>query len=247
MWIEGDAMVWEAITAIAAVISMVAYVLTALYIHDQLKGQQKDRFLSVTNDLFTTWQDRDFMAAQLWLIHRLEETTWQDFIAKHRCDHGEITFHRVGSFYDRVGTLIRLGFIDDREILATIGGYAIAVWSKIGPLVREARAIENSELFRDYERMLPACHACYVPALGTTAPITPFSIAQPADDVRIELKAVKRKLDRAEPLTLLDVRQASQVDQDPRTLPGAVRIPPDEVERRSSELTAEREIITYCT
>ena len=99
-------MVWDAITAIASAVSMVAFVLTAIYIRDQLKGQQKDRYLSVTNDLFTTWQDRDFMEAQLWLIHRLQETTWPDFVAQHRCDYGEIAFHRVGSFYDRVGTLV---------------------------------------------------------------------------------------------------------------------------------------------
>ena len=136
-------MLWNAIMAITAVVSMVAYVVTALYIRDQLKGQQKDRLLSVTNDLFAIWQDRDFMEAQLWLTLRLEESTWPSFVARHRYDYGEGAFHRVGSFYDRVGTLIRLGFIDDREILATIGGYAIAVWNKIGPLVRS-----TSELHR---------------------------------------------------------------------------------------------------
>src|SRR5205807_6095276 len=143
-------------------ISMVAYVLTAIFIRDQLRGQQKDRYLVVTNDLFTTWQDRDFMDAQLWLIHGLQETTWRDFVAKHRCDYGEIAFHRVGSFYDRVGTLVRLGFVNDREILETLSGYAIAVWNKIEPLVREARRIENSELFHYYEWLLPVCRDCYV-------------------------------------------------------------------------------------
>ena len=88
-------MLWNVIMAITAVISMVAYVLTALYIRDQLKGQQKDRFLSVTNDLFTIWQERAFMEAQLWLIHRLEESTWPSFVARHRCDYGEVAFHRV--------------------------------------------------------------------------------------------------------------------------------------------------------
>src|SRR5262245_13142623 len=239
-------MVWDAVTAIASVVSMVAFVLTALYIRDQLKGEQKDRYLSVTNDLFTTWQDRAFMEAQLWLIHRLQETTWQGFVAKHRGDHGEIAFHRVGSFYDRVGTLIRLGFVDDREILTTIGGYAIAVWNKIGSLVREARAIENSELFRDYERMLPACHACYVPALGTGTPVAPFSMVQPDDAPRIDIPTLRRRLDRSEPLTLLDVRQTAQLDQDRRTLPRARHLPPDEVGRWYAELPADGEIVAYC-
>jgi hypothetical protein len=249
---EGTAMLWDAIMAIAAVISMVAYVLTALYIRDQLKGQQQDRYLHVTNDLFTTWQDRDFMEAQLWLIHRLEETDWKSFVGKHRSDYGEIAFHRVGSFYDRVGTLVRLGFVNDREILATIGGYAIAVWNKIEPLVREARAIENSELFTDYQRLLPACHACYVPALGENVPVAPFSVVQPTTDTdvdaaaRIDIATLKRRLDRSEPLTLLDVRQTSQLEQDRRTLPRALPIPPEEVEHRLADLPEARDIIAYC-
>src|SRR5271168_2137456 len=129
-------MLWTIISAVAAVISTITYILTAIYVRDQLKGQQKDRYLHVTTELFTNWQDREFMEAQLWLVHRLEEKEWQSFIAKHRCDYGEIAFHRVGGFYDRVGTLVRLGFVNEQEILTTIGGHAIAVWNKIEPLVR---------------------------------------------------------------------------------------------------------------
>ena len=129
---------WNAINTIATIISTVAFVLTAVYIRDQLKGQQKDRFLNITSDLYGIWQSREFTEMQLWLVHKLQVTNWQDFIASHRGEYGEIAFHRVGSFYDRVGTLVRLGFVDDREILPTIGGYAIAGWNKIEPLVKEA-------------------------------------------------------------------------------------------------------------
>jgi hypothetical protein len=240
-------MLWDAITAISSMISMVAFILTAMYLRDQLKGQQRDRYLHVTNDLFTTWQDRDFMEAQLWLIHRLQEASWADFVARHRCDYGEIAFHRVGSFYDRVGTLIRLGFVNEQEILATIGGHAIAVWNKIEPLVRQARALENSELFRDFERMLPACHACYVPALGSQATVAPFSIAQPTDDARLDIRTLRKKLARPEPVTILDVRLASKVNEDPRSLPHALHIPIDELERRHAEVPLDREVVAYCS
>jgi hypothetical protein len=58
-------------------------------------------------------------------------------------------------------------------VLDTVAGLAIAVWQKIGPLVLEARLIENSTLFQDYERMLPRCYECYVP----TQPIPPDIVA----------------------------------------------------------------------
>jgi hypothetical protein len=240
-------MLWTIISAVAAVISTITYILTAIYVRDQLKGQQKDRYLHVTTELFTNWQDRDFMEAQLWLVHRLQETDWTNFVAKHRCDYGEIAFHRVGSFYDRVGTLVRLGFVNEREILTTIGSHAIAVWNKIEPLVREARATENSDLFRDFERMLPACHSCYVPALSPGTPVAPFSLVQPADIAKIDVATLKQKLDRSEPLTILDVRQAAHVDLDRRALPHAMLFPPDEVESRYTELPPDREVIAYCT
>src|SRR5579862_4714994 len=171
-------MLWNIIIDIATLISTIAYIITALYIRAELRGLDKDRYLNVTSELFGIWQSREFMMSQLWLLHRLEETTWHDFIAAHRADTGEIAFHRVGAFYDRVGTLVRLELINDQEILPTMGGHAIAVWQKIEPLVREARRIENSELFQDFERLLPSCYECYVPSLGQNARVRPFTVSE---------------------------------------------------------------------
>jgi hypothetical protein len=238
-------MEWDAITAVASVISTVAFVATAIYVRGELKAAEKDRFVAITSQLFETWQSRDFMESQLWLLHRLEENTWEAFVKAHRADYGEAAFHRVGSFYDRVGTLTRLGLVNEEEILSTIGAYAIAVWHKIEPLVREARRLENSVLFDDFERILPACHDCYVPALGRGGDVHPFSLVQPRD--RISRETVRQRLDGGEPMTLLDVRQPAQREREPRALPGAVWIPPDAIEARSAELPREREVIVYCS
>ena len=62
---------WMAINTIATIISTAAFVFTAMYIRDQLKGQQKDRFLNITSDLYGIWQSREFTEMQLWLIHKL--------------------------------------------------------------------------------------------------------------------------------------------------------------------------------
>jgi hypothetical protein len=264
---------WNAITAISSAISMVAFIATAVFVAAELKALEKGRYLQITSELYATWQSQEFMNAQLWLMHRLEETTWEAFVTAHRADFGEQAFHRVGSFYDRVGTLVRNGLIDEREILSTIGAYAIAVWHKVEPLVREARQIENSVLFDDFERLLPSCYECYVPNLQSPERMTPFTLprlggtARPGHAPRAQggstspartkstgrapgrmsVQALRKRLDRGEPVTVLDVRQREAAEADPRRLPGAVVMRPDEVAERWSELPMERDVVAYCT
>jgi len=238
-------MIWTVVTAIATLISMVAYLLSVYYLRTELKGLEKDRYLSVTNELFALWQSQEFMQAQLWLMHSLKERTWQEFVLAHRAGAGELAFHRVGSFYDRVGTLVKMGLIDEKEILSTMGGYAIGVWLVIGPLVKEARTLEHSNLFDDFERLLPACYECYVPALGSEANVIPFALTQAPPTISI--KETQKRLKQASPPLLLDVRQASHREADRRRLPDATIIPPDEVKDRYQELPKDREIIAYCT
>lgn len=241
-------MPWDAITSIATSISMIAFILTALYVRAELKALEKDRYLAVTNELFSIWQSKEFMESQLWLLHRLQEGSWPDFVRVHRADVGEAAFHRVGSFYNRVGTLVRLGLVNKDEILVTIGAHAIAVWQKIRGLVEEARRIEHSRLFADFERLLPSCLECYVPVLGPQGQVNPFSLTQPEQRpvVRISQQEVKGRLDRGEPTTLLDVRRADQVNLDPRTLPDALWLPPEDVAKRVQELPTDRHTIVYC-
>ena len=188
-------MFWNAITAIASTVSMVAFVLTAVYIREELKGLEKDRYLSITSELFTVWQSREFMEAQLWLIHRLEQTTWREFVAAHRCDVGEVAFHRVGSFYDRLGTLVRLGFVNEREILSTTGGYAIAVWGKIEPWCASAADRELDPVRRIREAPPRVSRVLRTHPGRATLTVIPFSVEQPV--VKTSLDELKRRLDRA--------------------------------------------------
>ncbi len=236
--------IWTIITGVTAIISMVAYIITALFIRAELKAVEKDRFLHVTSELFAIWQDPEFMTAQFWILYKMEESTWEAFIQNHRADLGELHFHRVGSFYDRIGTLVRLKLINEEEILSTVGGYAIAVWQRIEPFVKEARRIENSGLFDDFEALLPACYECYVPALGENAYVRPFSVDQTPP--LISIGALKKKLASDNPPIVLDVRTAHHVQADPRKLPGAIVIPPGEVADRIAELPPERDIAVYC-
>jgi adenylyltransferase/sulfurtransferase len=64
---------------------------------------------------------------------------------------------------------------------------------------------------------------------------------------RVTTEEVKTRLDRGEPLVFLDVRNPKAWAEVDRKLPGAIRIPLDELPARISEIPKDRAIITYCT
>jgi membrane protein DedA with SNARE-associated domain len=65
--------------------------------------------------------------------------------------------------------------------------------------------------------------------------------------VRIAPEELKAKLDAREPLTIIDLRHPLDLLPDPRTLPGALRISPEELQHRHNEITRDGEIILFCT
>lgn len=66
-------------------------------------------------------------------------------------------------------------------------------------------------------------------------------------EARITPSELKRRLERGEPTTLLDVRQAVQSATNQRFIPGSRRIPPAEVPDRYLELPRDQLIVPYCT
>lgn len=162
---DGMNLNWAAISAIATALYGLAFLLSLGLLLIQLRRQGDERFVTSTQPTFQIWMSDDFQRAQQWVLYELEQTTWRDFIAHHRDDYGERALIRVGSFYNRIGYLVAYHLLGsrDRVLLDTVAGSAIAVWNKIEPLILEARLIENSTMFVDYERMLPECYECYVP------------------------------------------------------------------------------------
>jgi len=65
--------------------------------------------------------------------------------------------------------------------------------------------------------------------------------------VRIAPEELKAKLDAGQPVTIIDLRHPLDLLPDPRTLPGALRISPEELETRHSEITRDGEIVLFCT
>jgi len=63
---------------------------------------------------------------------------------------------------------------------------------------------------------------------------------------RITPEELKQRLDAGEDIIIIDLRLDHDFNHDPYIIPGALRIPLDEVPRHPL-ITREREIVTYCT
>ena len=156
---------WVAVGGMAKRLSGPAFVFSLIFFVIPLRHQVEERFVASSQGLFQIWMSEEFQRSQQWVLYELHETTWRAFVAAHRGDYGERAFVTVGSFYNRVGYLVVYHLLGktDRILLDTLAGPAIAAWNKMSNLVEEARLIENSTLFLDFERMLPQCYECYVP------------------------------------------------------------------------------------
>jgi membrane protein DedA with SNARE-associated domain len=64
---------------------------------------------------------------------------------------------------------------------------------------------------------------------------------------RIDPEELKERLDRGEDVFVVDLRHATDVEADPRQIPGAVSLSPDDLDARHAEIPRDREIILYCT
>lgn len=64
---------------------------------------------------------------------------------------------------------------------------------------------------------------------------------------RISPEELKRKLDAGEDVVIVDLRHSLDFQAEPRTIPGALRLPVEELEQRHHEIPSNRDIVLYCT
>ena len=64
---------------------------------------------------------------------------------------------------------------------------------------------------------------------------------------RITPDELKHELEAGEHPVIIDLRHPLDVLTDPRTLPGALQISPEDLEARNSEITRDGEIVLFCT
>jgi rhodanese-related sulfurtransferase len=64
---------------------------------------------------------------------------------------------------------------------------------------------------------------------------------------RVTTEEIKERMQRGEQFTFVDTRNPQACGEADAKLPGAVRVPADEVDEHLSEIPRDRVVITYCT
>ena len=64
---------------------------------------------------------------------------------------------------------------------------------------------------------------------------------------RVTPDEIKQRMDRGEPIAFLDARNPKAWAESDQKLPGAIRVPADEVEAHLSEIPRDRTVVAYCT
>lgn len=64
---------------------------------------------------------------------------------------------------------------------------------------------------------------------------------------RISPEELWRRMENREPVTIMDLRHASEIDSDGSTLPGALRFAPEELEAKQRDIPRDRDIVLFCT
>ena len=64
---------------------------------------------------------------------------------------------------------------------------------------------------------------------------------------RISPAELRGRIDAGDPVVVIDLRHSLDFEADPAMIPGAIRLTPDEIDRRAAEIPHDREIVLYCT
>jgi hypothetical protein len=67
------------------------------------------------------------------------------------------------------------------------------------------------------------------------------------EPTRVTVDEVKERMDRGEAFTFIDTRNPKAWAEANTKLPGAIRIPAEDVEQRLEQIPRDRTVITYCT
>ncbi len=67
------------------------------------------------------------------------------------------------------------------------------------------------------------------------------------EPTRLTVNEVKERIDRGEQFVFVDSRNPKAWAEAQTKLPGAIRVPVDEVEGHLEEIPRDRVVITYCT
>jgi hypothetical protein len=85
------------------------------------------------------------------------------------------------------------------------------------------------------------------PAANTPELANASTASVPQEVERITVEQLKEKIDKNEPVFIIDSRSTGSYDGSDYKIKGAVRIPEGEIEARLAEIPRDKPIVIYCT
>ena len=67
------------------------------------------------------------------------------------------------------------------------------------------------------------------------------------DIARITPREVAHRLDRGERIAFLDSRSAKAMERATDQIPGSLRVPPEDIDRRAPDVPRATTLVAYCT
>ena len=67
------------------------------------------------------------------------------------------------------------------------------------------------------------------------------------DEIRVSVDDVKRRVERGDDIVFIDARSVASWSSATEQIPGAIRVPPDDVAAHVDSVPKNRTLVTYCT
>jgi rhodanese-related sulfurtransferase len=67
------------------------------------------------------------------------------------------------------------------------------------------------------------------------------------DDLRINIEDLRRRMESGEDFVFIDTRNPQAWAQSDVTLPNAIRVPADDLEKYLDKIPRDKSVVTYCT
>ena len=131
--------------------------------------------------------------------------------------------HSIGGIGLWASTLIGLGYVFGRQLVALVEGGSSAA-AKLATAV--AVAVAGYIVWKLLQRHLL---------------LRRYRMA------RIGPEELREKIGAGHPITIIDLRHPQDIELEPRMIPGALRILPEELELRHREIPRGGEVVLYCT
>ena len=172
----------------------------------------------------------------------------QDLFLKHR-----LRSLLLGKFLPGLNPLVAglagvAGISTARFIAYDVGSAALwaGTWTGLGYLLRDVLAEVTAWLSQLGEGAIALAAVVFLGYIAVKY-VQRQRFLRQLRIARIAPEDLRRKLDAGEPALVVDLRNAMDVAEVPYTIPGALRMSPDELEARHLEISRDADIVLVCT